>query len=165
MTADAIVERLGELLGTGPQVPEDPGKGDSHALVPADRWHQACKVLRSDAALHFDFLRSLCGVDRADDGAIEIVAHLFSYRHRQAFVLKTRTGRDSPRIDSVADVWPAAIWHERETFDLLGVDFTGNPDLRRILLPDDWVGHPLRKDYQEQESYRGIPTSRPGYEK
>jgi len=62
-------------------------------------------------------------------------------------------------------VWPAAAWHERETFDLFGVDFPGNPDMRRILLPEDWVGHPLLKDYEEPDSYRGIPTTRPGYEK
>ena len=59
--------------------------------------------------------------------------------------------------------WPAAIWYERECVDLLGVDFEGNPDLRRIMMPEDWKGHPLRKDYKEEADYHGIPTRRPGY--
>ena len=65
-------------------------------------------------------------------------------------------------LESVSAVWPAADWHERETHDLLGVSFRGHPDLRRLLLPEDWIGHPLRRDYSEQKSYQGIPTSRPG---
>lgn len=138
--------------------------GDSWAIVDPAKWTDACRLARDDAELAFDFLRSLTGTDRLDDGKIELVAHLWSYPKRHAFVLKTAVDRQAPRIVSLADVWPAAIWYEREIFDLLGVDFDGHPDLRRIMMPEDWVGYPLRKDYREQADYRGIPTSRPGYE-
>jgi NADH-quinone oxidoreductase subunit C len=91
---------------------------------------------------------------------MEVVYHLFSYRHRHAVVLKVGVARDNPRLATVSTVWRAAIWQEREIFDLLGVDFVGHPDLRRILLPEDWVGHPLRKDYVEPTEYHGISTKR-----
>jgi NADH-quinone oxidoreductase subunit C len=91
---------------------------------------------------------------------IEVVYHLLSYRHRHAFVLKVEAARAAPVIPTVEVVWKAANWHEREVYDLFGVDFPGHPDLRRILLPDDWVGHPLRKDYQEAGGYHGISNVR-----
>ena len=71
-------------------------------------------------------------------------------------MLKVVLDREKPEVDSVVDFWRTAEWHEREAFDLIGVKFLGHPDLRRILLPADWEGHPLRKDYQHQEYYRGI---------
>jgi NADH-quinone oxidoreductase subunit C len=163
MTPKEICGKLADKLGVVLDFKEE--KGDPWAVIPPEKWRRACLTARDESELSFNFLRSLCGVDRPDDGIIEIVAHLFSYKHRQAFVMHTRTNRSAPKLDSVSNVWPAAIWHERETFDLFGVDFPGNPDLRRILLPEDWLGHPLRKDYEEPESYHGIPTTRPGYEK
>ena len=68
--------------------------------------------------------------------------------------------RDDPRQPSIQDIWPAANWLERESFDLLGIVYEGHPDLRRIMLPEDWIGHPLRKDYEEQPDYHGVPTQR-----
>ncbi len=137
--------------------------GDPWAVIEADGWVDACLVTRDDDQLAFDFLRSLTGTDRPDDGKIEVVAHLWSYSRRHAFVLKTTVDRDAPVLASLTSIWPAAVWYEREIYDLLGIDFSGHPDLRRIMMPNDWVGHPLRKDYTEQADYRGIPTSRPGY--
>jgi len=163
MTPKEICGKLADKLGVVLDFKEE--KGDPWALIPAEKWQQACQTARDEPDLSFNFLRSLCGVDRPDDGVIEVVAHLFSYKYRHAFVMHSKIDRSAPRLDSVSNIWPAAIWHERETFDLFGVDFPGNPDLRRILLPEDWVGHPLLKDYEEQDSYRGIPTTRPGYEK
>jgi len=163
MTPKEICGKLADKLGLVLDFKEE--AGDPWASIPADKWQRACRIARDEPELSLNFLRSLCGVDRPDDGVIEIVAHLFSYKHRHAFVMHTRTDRSAPKLESVSGIWPAAIWHERETYDLFGVDFPGNPDLRRILLPEDWVGHPLLKDYEEPESYRGIPTARPGYEK
>ena len=89
-----------------------------------------------------------------------MVYHLYSYRHRHAFVLKVDAARDNPVVVTVANVWSHAEWQEREAFDLLGVTFEGHPDLRRLLMPEDWPGHPLRKDFVEPEEYHGIATSR-----
>jgi NADH-quinone oxidoreductase subunit C len=115
---------------------------------------------KTDPALAFDCLSNESGVDYPKRDEIEVVYHLFSYSLRHALVLKVGVPRDNPRVATVSAVWRAAIWQEREIFDLLGVDFVGHPDLRRILLPEDWVGHPLRKDYVEPETYHGISTKR-----
>ena len=115
---------------------------------------------KSDPELAFDCLSNQSGVDYPARGEIQVVYHLFSYRHRHAITLKVGASRDAPRLATVSTVWRTAIWQEREIFDLLGVEFTGHPDLRRILLPEDWVGHPLRKDYVEPTEYHGISTKR-----
>ncbi len=151
---------LAGSLGEAPALGGAALAGDAWLEVPAARWRDACRAARELPALGFDFLRCLTGVDRPEAGRIEVVAHLFSYRHRRALTLKTSVPRDTPELDSVAGVWPAADWHERELWDLLGVRLRGHPDLRRLLLPEDWPGHPLRKDWQEPDHYRGIPTRR-----
>jgi len=117
--------------------------------------------LRDDPALAFDFLQNLTAVDWIKRDAIEMVYHLFSYAHRHTIALKVDLPRATPRVPSVAGLWPSANWMEREQFDLLGVVFEGHPDLRRLLMPDDWAGHPMRKDYREAKAYRGMPTTRP----
>jgi NADH-quinone oxidoreductase subunit C len=96
---------------------------------------------------------------------LELMYHLSSTIHRHRLVLKTRMTRwrddqagQLPEVPSLSGVWSAADWHEREVFDLSGVFFAGHPDLRRILCPDDWLGHPLRKDYQMPDEYHGIPS-------
>jgi NADH-quinone oxidoreductase subunit C len=76
-------------------------------------------------------------------------------------VIKVDLPRDKPQVPSLASLWKSADWNEREQFDLFGVEFIGHPDLRRIMMPDDWVGYPCRKDYKEADSYRGMPTTRP----
>jgi NADH-quinone oxidoreductase subunit C len=117
--------------------------------------------LRDDQALAFDFLQNLTAVDWIKRDAIELVYHLFSYAHRHTIALKVDLPRATARVPSVAALWPSANWMEREQFDLLGVVFEGHPDLRRLLMPDDWPGHPMRKDYREAKAYRGMPTTRP----
>lgn len=116
--------------------------------------------LKTDPALAFDCLSNQSGVDQPKRDEIEVVYHLFSYVHGHALAMKVGVPRDNARLDTVSTVWRAAIWQEREIFDLLGVDFPGHPDLRRILLPEDWVGHPLRKDYVEPTEYHRISTKR-----
>ena len=132
------------------------------------------RFLKSEPALSFDGLNNLSGVDYFEPDAkkaakfghephVEIVYHLYSYRHRHAIVLKVKVPRwknnepgQLPDVPSVSGVWAIADWHERETFDLVGINFTGHPDLRRILCTEDWVGHPLRKDYEFPLEYHGI---------
>ena len=120
----------------------------------------ACQYLKHDPDLAFDALGNLSGVDYPKENAIQVVYHLYSYRHRHSIVLKVNANRDGPVVQSVTRVWRAANWLEREVFDLLGVEFDGHPDLRRLLMPEDWPGHPLRKDFVEPEEYHGIRTSR-----
>jgi NADH-quinone oxidoreductase subunit C len=160
--AGGAVPRAPGGPGTAPDAGPEPARpvGDAWLEVPAARWREACRAARELPELSFDFLRCLTGVDRPDAGRIDVVAHLFSYKHRRGLALRTSLDRAAPELDSVSGVWPAADWHERELWDLLGVRLRGHPDLRRLLLPDDWPGHPLRKDWQEPEEYRGIPTQR-----
>ena len=87
---------------------------------------------------------------------LESVYHFLSYQHDHEAVIKIKLDRENPRVASVMDLWPAADWHEREAYDLVGIVYEGHQDLRRILLPDDWEGHPLRKDYKQPEEYHGI---------
>jgi NADH-quinone oxidoreductase subunit C len=126
---------------------------------------QVLQTLRDHPALRFDFLQNLTAVDWLKHDSrpqtIELVYHLHSYPHRHEIVVKTSVPRGTPRLPSVASLWKNADWLEREQYDLLGVIFEGHPDLRRLLMPDDWVGHPMRKDYREATEYNGMPTSRP----
>jgi NADH-quinone oxidoreductase subunit C len=134
--------------------------GEPAIRVRASDLGAVAHFLKTDPALAFDCLSNQSGVDYPKRDEIEVVYHLFSYRHRHALVLKVGMPRDHPRLATASTVWRAAIWQEREIFDLLGVHFVGHPDLRRILLPEDWVGHPLRKDYVEPTEYHGISTKR-----
>ncbi len=109
--------------------------------------------------LAFDWLSCVTGVDYVSENKMACVYDLYSTRHGHWFAVKAYTDRANPIVPSVMKIWPAADWHEREIFDLLGVKFPGHTDLRRILLPEDWKGHPLRKDYVFPREYHGIPGS------
>ena len=121
--------------------------GELTAIVPRESIVDACFALKSGHG--FDMLADLCGVDRGpeEDPRFEVNYHLFSTTHYSRFRLKVLLSEDSPEVATVTNLWKTADWHERETFDLFGVVFTGHPDLRRILLPSDFDGHALRKDY------------------
>jgi NADH-quinone oxidoreductase subunit C len=113
--------------------------------------------LRDDEKCYFDLLSCLTGIDnRQESNTMEIAYNLSSIPLEHQLMIKVTIERDHPVIDTVSDIWRTADWHEREAYDLLGIRFEGHPDLRRILLPDDWEGHPLKKDYQLQEYYHGI---------
>jgi NADH-quinone oxidoreductase subunit C len=116
---------------------------------------EICSFLHDDSAMQFDYLSCLSGMDY-NNGKLGIVYHLTSMVHKHKIVLKTFCTKDNPHVQSVSDVWGTANWHEREVFDLFGIIIDGHPDLRLILLPDDWEGHPLRKDYKVQEFYHGM---------
>lgn len=117
-----------------------------------------CQYLHSTETLWFDFLHAVSGVDPGKEADyLEAVYHLSSLIHEHQIVLKVRIPKEgTDSIPSVSGIWKAADWHEREAYDLVGIRLSGHPDLRRILLPEDWNGHPLRKDYETDESYHGI---------
>ncbi len=116
------------------------------------------RFLREEPSLQFDYLSSISAVDYQSDG-FEVVYHLLNLRkptHR--LVLKVRVPREDPLVPTVTEIWPTANWHEREAWDLMGIRFTGHPDLRRILMREDWEGHPLRKDYVDNRPPRDRMT-------
>ncbi len=117
------------------------------AWIPADRLLEVCRFVTTDPAFALDYLSYVTGVDYPEQKRIEVVYHLFSMQHRHELLLKVRVPRDDPRVPTVTGIWRAADWHEREAYDLLGIVFEGHPNLRRIMMTDDWVGYPLRKDY------------------
>jgi NADH-quinone oxidoreductase subunit C len=145
-------DAIGELTGTR--------RDNMAATVAPAALVEVCRFLKTEPELAFDCLSNLSGVDYPKRNVIQVVYHLYSYERRHLFVLKVDAARDDPTVPSVAGLWSHAEWQEREVFDLLGVTFTGHPDLRRILMPEDWPGHPLRKDFVEPEEYHGISTSR-----
>jgi NADH-quinone oxidoreductase subunit C len=133
---------------------------DPFIVVPAEKIADICRFLRDDPEIHLNAFSSISGVDWPEEGLIDVVYHLASYKHHNVCVLKVRLSREKPEVPTIEGVWKAANWFERETFDLLGVIFTGHSNLKRLLLPDDWEGYPLRKDYEEQPSYHGMETTR-----
>ena len=152
--AHILAERLGEKC----EVEED--KLDPTVTLDPSAWPETAEYIKNE--LNFETCHLVTGIDRGpEEGRIEVVYNLYS-RNRDEwlhvrFVLGRPEGGRLPELESAAKVWRAADWHERETFDLVGVNFLNHPDLRRILLPDDWDGHPLRKDYVFPVEYHGIP--------
>lgn len=122
--------------------------------VPPPLLRNVCEFLKTDPALAFDFLADITCVDRYPvEPRFEVVYQLLSLQNATRLRLKVRLPGDNPRVDSLTGLWSGANWFEREVFDLFGIQFSGHPNLRRILMPDDWQGHPLRKDYPV-EGYR-----------
>jgi NADH-quinone oxidoreductase subunit C len=173
MNGQAFVDRLKQKFGdaiTGCNLEAiDPWiEVAPHALV------DVCRYLRDEPDLRFNYLNCITAVDYFEPDPkkaakvkwqphIEVVYHLWSLPNKVSLVLKVMLPRwkddvpgQLPEVPSVAGVWRTADWHEREVYDLSGVYFTGHPDLRRILCPEDWVGHPLRKDYEMPLEYHGI---------
>jgi len=123
-------------------------RGQVSVVARRDRIVELCRFLRDDPAIRMDFLTDLFGVDYPGrESRFEVVYNLFSLSHRHRLRLKALVPEGDPRIASVVPVWRGAEWHEREAYDMFGVSFDGHPDPRRILMPEDWEGHPLRKDY------------------
>ncbi len=146
MTTNEIHERLKARFGDDVGALSEP-KIDPFVVVKGERIVEVCRFLKEEPGLAFDFLEDLTAVDWPKRNVVEVVYHLFSFRHRHALVLKVEADRAAPRVPTVEGVWKAANWFEREVYDLFGVEFTGHPDLRRIMMPEDWEGHPYRRDY------------------
>lgn len=125
--------------------------------VMAGDWRAVAEFLRHDPAMAFDWLTCLTAIDYITDDLFCAAVDLQSTSHQHEFCVKVFVDRTNPVIPTVSDLWPAADWHEREAFDLMGIRFEGHPDLRRILCAEDWEGHPLRKDYVFPREYHGIP--------
>ena len=153
MEAKEIFERLKSRL---PDAVRESCAETAEPYVVIDPAHvrSVLTLLRDDPALRFEMLLLVTGVDQLEH--FEVVYHLASLSHGHRIALKATLAHDDPHIGSVAAIYPAANWHERETYDLMGIVFDGHPNMRRILLPDDWEGHPLRKDYIAPAEYHGV---------
>ena len=156
MTVSDIFAKLSAALPDRGLTLEE-GAGEAVIRVPREALLETARRLRDESELNFDALMCLSGVDRAAE--LEVVYHFCSMTLRHRVTLRCVVSKDDPVIPSLCAVWPAADWHEREAWDLVGVRFSGHPDFRRILCPDDWEGHPLRKDYAMPASYHGIPLT------
>ena len=162
MIFNDIKELLIQKFGTGVILGQETNGLQAALLIAPDSIDAVCLELRDNNQTYFDFLSCLSGVDyKTMQGGFGVVYQLASIPYQTTLTLKVyqdydRAGDDLPTFKSISSVYRAAEWHEREAYDLLGIYFDGNPDLRRILLPDDWEGFPLRKDYVEAEEYKGI---------
>jgi NADH-quinone oxidoreductase subunit C len=152
-----VEEILGMLRTKVPAVEVDLD-GPGVVVVPPAFIRDVCRFLKENPALDFKSLMSLTVVDLKE--RFTVVYHLSSMAKGHKIALKVFLPRDQAKIDTVSNVWKTANWHEREAYDLFGVVFEGHPDLRRILLPDEWVGHPLRKDYVPQPDTAEIALGR-----
>ena len=147
-----------------PESAENDQNKDWIQLKP-ENWFDIAKWLKSEEALYFDSLQCNTGVDLGE-GILESRYNLHSMKHFHNIEIRIKVPVNKPDIPSVEQVWRIADWFERETYDMFGINFIGHRDLRRILLPEDWEGWPLRKDYEEQETYHGIvvPKVKEGWE-
>ncbi len=146
MEIGEIQKRLEESFcaAVGPVVE---GRLCNYVEVDADAIDRAAEFLRNEAATAFDCLSNLSGADYPEKGHIQIVYDLYSYEHDHSVVIKVNADRETPKVNTVESVWPAANWLEREVWDMYGIRFAGHPDLKRILMYEGFEGHPLRKDY------------------
>ncbi len=120
-----------------------------------------CRYLHDETDIHMDYLADLCGVDYPDRRhRFEVVYNLYSIKYNHRLIIKALIPENGPSVDSVVPIWSGANWHEREACDMYGIIFNGHPDLRRILMPEDWEGYPLRKDYPlkgpKDREYKGF---------
>lgn len=154
MEIDEIYNKLkekfsDEILDLVINLPSDP-----FINVLPEKLFDICVELRDNPDFDFDYLMCLSGVDLIEN--LQVVYHLYSLNKKHKVVLKVTVPKDNPKVPSIERIWRSADWHEREAYDLFGIIFEGHHNLIRILLPYDWEGYPLRKDYKEPETYHGM---------
>jgi NADH-quinone oxidoreductase subunit C len=161
--ADALEEAYPQFHDAIYRVVVD--RGELTLYVQPDKVREVCQVLRDDPALRFELCSSVSGVDYLDiapdeENRLHAAYHLTSMTYRRRIRLETAVSTENPHVASVTSVYPTADWQERETYDMFGIVFDGHPALTRILMPDDWDGHPQRKDYP----LGGVPVEYKGAE-
>jgi NADH-quinone oxidoreductase subunit C len=173
MTSDQIIAALEQKFASKIKSKKTDAIDPFVAIEPGDLL-EVCRFLHDDPAMRFDMLNCITGVDYLEPDAkkapkagfdphLEVVYHLCSFMHKHRLVVKVLLPRwkgdkagELPEVPSVTSIWRTADWHEREVYDLCGVRFVGHPELTRILLSEDWIGYPLRKDYEFPLEYHGI---------
>lgn len=156
MTEQEIYANLSRKFGDKVIEFMEEGTHNPTVVVDAGAIAKIVTYLKDDEKLQFDSLMNLAGHDADVETEFSVIYHLVSTELKHYITLKVFTSRDEPKVASIANIHRTADWHERETFDLYGINFEGHPDLKRILMEDDWEGYPLRKDYVPAEFYRGM---------
>ena len=173
MTFQEITNKLNSFLSEGAIAKTEESIAQPRITLVKSFLKEVCKFLHETDGLYFDFLSNLTAIDNGVvTDSLEVIYNLYSIPYNHHFVIRVELPRTFslekkeefmafedyfiPSIPSITDIWKSADWHEREAFDLMGIWFDGHPDLRRILMPADWKGHPLRKDYINLETYHGI---------
>ena len=157
-----ILSLLLENFGPTVIIGTDENAQPAAVLVAPAAVDRVCRFLHESEQTYFDQLSCITGLDNGPEaGSLELIYNLYSIPFNLHLMLKVLLTRNTasgelPQLPTVSNIWRTADWHEREVYDMVGIRFEGHPDLRRILLPSDWEGHPLRKDYREQEYYHGI---------
>ena len=156
----------GIIASQFPGTVDEESSSETHIQLQPAKWFDVAQYLRDDPACLFDSLQCVTGVDLGEESELEVRYNLHSMTHRHAVEIRIACARNNPKVPSVETVWHIGDWFERETYDMFGIEFEGHHDLCRILLPDDWEGWPLRKDYEVQETYHGIvvPKVKEGWE-
>lgn len=157
MKAEEIVSVLEKELGEGTIESKHFDGLQPYIYVRSQSIIAVLKFLKYNNSTFFDLLSCITGIDNGvDKNTMEVVYTLYSIPYAHTIHVRVMLDRNHPEIPTASFIWRTAEWHERETYDLLGIKFLGHPDLRRILLPANWEGYPLRKDYKEQETFHGI---------
>ena len=158
-------QKVGERISEKFPDSRDGEVADTHIQLKPDQWNEIATWLKTEEDLLFDSLQCITGMDLGEN-VLEARYNLHSMKHRNAIEIRIAVSREIAQIPSIEQVWRIGDWFERETYDMYGIRFTGHGDLRRILLPEDWEGWPLRKDYEVQETYHGImvPKVKEGWE-
>ena len=126
-------------------------------FVTPEIWLDVATYIKENPDFAFDYLMCITSYDKGDSKSFGVAYNLYSLKNRHYIECRVEIDSDTVKVPSVTSLWKAADWHEREAYDMMGIEFEGHPDLKRILLPHDWEGHPLRKDYKEAEYYHGLP--------
>lgn len=157
LNTNDIVELIKSSLGEAAVIEVVEASSPTVVEISLDQSLAVFDFLYKDERLYFDMLSCITGIDNGPEAnTMEVIYNLYSIPFERSLTVKIKFSREQPEVPSLVAIWKAADWLERETYDMFGINFTGHPDLRRILMPADWEGYPLRKDYQQQDSYRGV---------
>ena len=154
-TFEQIVTLVSRVCKTGSPV-SDVQSSPKAIVIDTGDLLDVMQFLQRDPSLYFDMLSCVTGLDNGPGAGMEVIYNLYSIPFDHHVMIRVKIDREAPQIESVTHLWRSANWLEREVFDMYGVIFLHHPDMRRILMPADWDGHPLRKDYKHQEYYRNI---------
>jgi NADH-quinone oxidoreductase subunit C len=162
MTIPELLERVTSLVPDATPVPAEQTRGDAAVVVPRDRIADVLALLRDDAETRFDMLTDVTAVDYLGrTPRFEVVYHLYSITRNHRLRVKVQLAEADPTVATASTLWKSALWAEREVWDLFGIRFAGHPDLRRILMYPEFVGHPLRKDYELNARQPLVPERDP----